>query len=271
MGHALSYIYENDGYPFVQISLVDDMVASAYARVYSVFNLQAHPTVFFDGGHQVQVGGYEALSYYRPKIETAGARPVNDVELTFSMTWLGNGQVQLDYSLVCHDFFNDGPTDPTPATLEEIGSTNIEYDFVTTASDPEADDIYFRYDFQDGTITDWMGPYTSGDTSMISHTWIYPGDYTVLIQAKDIYDNESEWVESENAISLIDYIPGDANRDFNVNILDVVYLINYLYKSGPSPDPFASGDNNGSVTINILDITYLIDFLYRSGPAPVYP
>ncbi|MFH2049313.1 MAG: hypothetical protein ABIJ12_07695 [bacterium] len=271
MGHAIEYIYENDGYPFLYVSLVDDMVSSAYARVYTVFNLQAHPTIFFDGGYQVQVGGYESLSYYRPKIEASGARPVNDVDLTFSMTWLGNGQVQLDYSLVCHDFFNDGPTDPTPATLETIGSTHIKYDFVTTASDPEGDDIYYRYNFNDGTITDWLGPYTSGDTCMISYTWLYPGEYTVLTQAKDIYDNESDWVESANEISLIDYIPGDPNRDFIRNIIDIVYLINFLYKSGPAPNPYASGDANGTVTINIIDIVYMIEFLYKGGPAPVYP
>ena len=66
--------------------------------------------------------------------------------------------------------------------------------------------------------------------------------------------------------------PGDANGNDIINILDVSYLINYLYKGGPAPTPYAlcSGDPNGDCIINILDVTYMINFLYTPGnPPPV--
>jgi len=64
--------------------------------------------------------------------------------------------------------------------------------------------------------------------------------------------------------------PGDANGNGVINILDITYLINYLYKGGPAPVPFpvASGDPNCNCVINILDITHLINYLYKGGPAP---
>jgi hypothetical protein len=68
-----------------------------------------------------------------------------------------------------------------------------------------------------------------------------------------------------------DCTPGDANGNTVINILDITYLINYVYKGGPAPTPYAlcSGDPTGNCTINILDITYLISYLYKGGPPPV--
>lgn len=64
------------------------------------------------------------------------------------------------------------------------------------------------------------------------------------------------------------YLNGDADGSGGINILDVTYIINYLYKGGPAPDPEMAGDANCSQTINILDVTYLINYLYKGGPAP---
>jgi hypothetical protein len=79
------------------------------------------------------------------------------------------------------------------------------------------------------------------------------GDYIPVFKAGKVY--------------FAVYQRGDANRDGNRNIQDITYLINFLYKGGPAPDPYA-GDVNGSGTINISDITYLINFLYKGGPPP---
>ena len=65
-----------------------------------------------------------------------------------------------------------------------------------------------------------------------------------------------------------DYICGDGDGDGVVNILDIVYVINYKYKSGPIPEPEESADVNHDFLVNILDIVYLINFKYKSGPEP---
>jgi len=65
------------------------------------------------------------------------------------------------------------------------------------------------------------------------------------------------------------FLCADANNNGQVNILDVTYLIAFLYQSGPAPVPYISGDADGSGAINILDVTYLINYLYNDGPEPV--
>ncbi|KPL03278.1 MAG: hypothetical protein AMJ73_07490 [candidate division Zixibacteria bacterium SM1_73] len=61
---------------------------------------------------------------------------------------------------------------------------------------------------------------------------------------------------------------GDTNGDGVINSADVVYLINYLFKSGPEPDPLCAGDVNCDEVINSADVVYLINYLLKGGPAP---
>jgi Dockerin type I domain/Thrombospondin type 3 repeat len=64
------------------------------------------------------------------------------------------------------------------------------------------------------------------------------------------------------------YKNGDANDNGVVNIQDITFLINFLYKGGPPPIPVGAGDANCTGIVNIQDITYLIYFLYKGGPPP---
>jgi len=61
---------------------------------------------------------------------------------------------------------------------------------------------------------------------------------------------------------------GDANSDMSVNIKDITFLINYLYKSGPPPATPDLADVNNSGNVNIQDVTFLITHLYKGGAAP---
>jgi hypothetical protein len=64
------------------------------------------------------------------------------------------------------------------------------------------------------------------------------------------------------------YICGDANGDQAINIGDPVYLINYIFKDGPAPEPLMAGDANADQDVNIGDAVYLIDHIFKEGPAP---
>ena len=60
---------------------------------------------------------------------------------------------------------------------------------------------------------------------------------------------------------------GEVNGDGEIDIFDIIYIINYLYLNGPSPNLYAA-DVNADGIINIFDITYLIAYLYLNGPPP---
>lgn len=64
-------------------------------------------------------------------------------------------------------------------------------------------------------------------------------------------------------------LAGDVNDNDEINILDITYAINYLYKGGPEPPCLDEADADGNCKMNILDIAYLILYLYRGGPSPV--
>ncbi|MGB2990576.1 MAG: C25 family cysteine peptidase [Candidatus Zixiibacteriota bacterium] len=64
------------------------------------------------------------------------------------------------------------------------------------------------------------------------------------------------------------FICGDCNDDGTIDVGDVVYLVNYLYKNGTAPDPVEAGDANGDETVDVGDVVYLINYLYKAGPTP---
>ncbi len=82
----------------------------------------------------------------------------------------------------------DKPTVPRKAWIDE------PVVFYASADDPNRDQLYFKWDI-DGYITDWLGPYHSGEEVAYEHTWDKVGTYEIKVQVKDTDDQLSEWSE----------------------------------------------------------------------------
>jgi len=61
---------------------------------------------------------------------------------------------------------------------------------------------------------------------------------------------------------------GDCNGDGIINSADVVCLIDYLFKGGPTPDPLSEVDVTCDGVVNSADVVFLIDYLFKNGPVP---
>ncbi|MGB2979628.1 MAG: ASPIC/UnbV domain-containing protein, partial [Candidatus Zixiibacteriota bacterium] len=61
---------------------------------------------------------------------------------------------------------------------------------------------------------------------------------------------------------------GDANGDGEVNVGDVVFIINFLYRGGDPPVPMERADANCDGIVDVGDVVYLVNYLYRAGPQP---
>jgi hypothetical protein len=69
------------------------------------------------------------------------------------------------------------------------GKPNKEYDFTFVATDPEGDQVYYYADWGDGTNSGWDGPYNSGASATLSHTWTEQQEFTITARAKDAIGN----------------------------------------------------------------------------------
>jgi len=69
----------------------------------------------------------------------------------------------------------------------------IKYEYKTRTSDLDADQVYYMFNWDDGTDSGWLGPYDSGEEITISHTWKVRREYNLAVKAKDSHGKESEW------------------------------------------------------------------------------
>lgn len=64
------------------------------------------------------------------------------------------------------------------------------------------------------------------------------------------------------------YFSGDANRDRMVNLSDLIFLTNFIFKGGLAPYPSKAGDTNCSGKVDLGDVVYLVNYLFKGGAAP---
>jgi CubicO group peptidase (beta-lactamase class C family) len=64
---------------------------------------------------------------------------------------------------------------------------------------------------------------------------------------------------------------GDVNGDGTIDVADILYLVNYLFRNGVPPQPLAAGDINCDGRVSISDVVYLVNYLYRGGDPPGCP
>jgi len=157
---------------------------------------------------------------------------------------------------------NNPPLTPTTPSGTTKGDPGMDYDFSSSTTDPDGDDIFYFFDWGDGTDSDWLGPYSSGEACVASNSWTQSGTYEVSVKAKDVFDSESDW---SNSLSVNIYACGDCNEDGIIDVGDLTYLINYLFIGGPAPDPIQTGDVNSDGVVDVSDVVHFINYLFLGG------
>lgn len=85
-------------------------------------------------------------------------------------------------------------------------------------------------------------------------------------------------IEVNQFMTITETLCGDANGDRAVNIGDVVYITNHVFRNaecatnppiGCPPDPYKAGDVNCDISVNIGDAVFLGNVIFRPGsPGP---
>jgi len=134
-------------------------------------------------------------------------------ELTVNITGLSNNPP-------------DKPNTPSGSTRGKVGE---EYTYSSLTNDPEDDQIYYQWDWGD-EISEWYGPYNSGETIYINHSWNNKGNYNVKVKAKDINGLEGSWSDSFS-ISMPKryvYLFSDFFIRINKCITNLVFFMNQI-------------------------------------------
>jgi len=118
----------------------------------------------------------------------------------------------------------DKPTIHGPAT----GVPGTEYTYSIVATDPDDDTLYVKWNWNDGTNSDLLGPFSSGTKVSDSHIWDTKGSYTISVT-----------VEDEEGASVTAYkeviIPRTKTYNWNIKwiferILNTFPILKYLFR-----------------------------------------
>ena len=123
--------------------------------------------------------------------------------------------------------FDNNPPEITDITGTTSGEPGIEYEYCITINDPDEDDFYVFWDWDDGDTSGWMGPYTYIEEICTSHIWDEEGTFTIRAKVRDIHGAESDWATLE--------VTMPRNRGFFFNLLEkfphLSYFLTFLFSN----------------------------------------
>ena len=165
-------------------------------------------------------------AWWNDSLTTIGG--MTDMALIYLYNYYGGGgssqyyfegyNVLGDASVVLVGGTNTPPDTPDTPEGPDEGEIGIEYNFTTITTDPENDDVYYMWHWGN-ELSDWLGPYDSGETVEIPHIWNVPGDFDIKVMAKDEAGEESNWsdVISINIVAIPLIEIGEITGGFGVN------------------------------------------------------
>jgi len=102
---------------------------------------------------------------------------------------------------------NNPPNNASIPGGDNLGYGCEEYTYTTFSVDPDGDDVYYKFDWGDGSYSNWIGPYDSGTAGSCSHYWASTGYYDIRAKVKDYKGKERPWSEAKT-VSIVQ--PGTA-------------------------------------------------------------
>lgn len=133
--------------------------------------------------------------------------------------------------------------------------------------------VRFFMPYQWLTLDQRTGELAEGETDTLQCLFkageLEAGDYSanIIITSNDPDPADNPWtVTAQLTVSAEpQYVCGDADNDGLVNLLDLLYIIDFLYTDGPEPPIPAAADVDASGSCDLVDILELIDHLYGEG------
>lgn len=109
----------------------------------------------------------------------------------------------------------------------------------------------------------------TSDTAIINETSVQPSGGLLFADTSFPSSGYRPVFQSGSLVILPCILTGDVNVTGSISSGDIIYLVGYVFKSGPAPLPCeAAGDVNCTGTVSSSDIIYTVNHVFRSGPPP---
>lgn len=95
------------------------------------------------------------------------------------------------------------------------------------------------------------------------------GDYYFKVRATDAEDQVGPYSAIFSVNIAGDVLYGDLDNNGNCDPIDVIWLVNIVYRSSPGPVTPGAEYIDGNDTCDPLDVAYLVNHVYRAGPPPL--
>jgi len=89
------------------------------------------------------------------------------------------------------------------------------------------------------------------------------GKYTLIVS--DPQEKKSFELEVR---PLTRFIPGEVNGDGQLDLGDAIFILSYLFSSGPAPECESAANVNGDGQLDLGDPIHLLTYLFASGQRP---
>lgn len=218
------------------------------------FGQWQHVATTYSGG-----SGGTAVVYINGQL--IGGMPVTSTQAP-----LENLQDVILGQLAGANFLFQGLLDEVRIWNVERTATEIEenYDCAVPSSTP-------------GLVAYWRFDEPLGDQTVLDSSPL--GNHGTLGVSAAVQADDPLRVPSTVPISLCPipgptFIRGDANASGGgapINIADAIYVLAYLFSSGPAPSCLQSADANDDDQINVGDPVSILGTLFSGGPAPPAP
>lgn len=85
------------------------------------------------------------------------------------------------------------PKTPQQPQGPSTGKNENTYEYYTSCVEPDNDQVFYLWNWGDGSNSGWIGTYNSEEVCYMSHSWDEEGEYEIKVKAKDEHGKESDW------------------------------------------------------------------------------
>jgi len=130
-----------------------------------------------------------------------------------------------DPALSIKDPSAERPNKPSKPQGQTNGKEGEEYTYTTVTTDPGESDLFYLFDWGDGTDSGWLGPFESGETASGSHIWESQDKYQIKVCAKNMAGSLSEWSDP-----LVVSMPKGKDKTFINPLLKILHNYPVIYQ-----------------------------------------